>query len=321
MAERAADRAADRAAGGTAKKTRGELLAEAEREARELESAVKAAAEKLEKATSDANAGKEIREGAKKTLQTIQEALGRKAVVVVAGAKRGEDGEQRRINRWWIWISAALVLVALGMVGNDAVVEGGYRWGTSWVFRYMALIPAGAVVALLIFLLWKVAERGTQEEKDVKWRVMPDRGPAIVMFACFYITLILGFAHLNLANGLTERVGESLYKAALTVVAFYHEGYEGATGAWPKMLVVGELFSVVLLIFVFFPMLIGRLAVFRGDAVSLEEFRAGAAGGKRTVEVEFEEEVTVKRGEETVEAKKVRVEVAADGGVEVERVG
>jgi len=125
---------------------------------------------------------------------------------------------------------------------------------------------------------------------------------------------------LNLANGLTERVGESLYKAALTVVAFYHEGYEGATGAWPKMLVVGELFSVVLLIFVFFPMLIGRLAVFRGDAVSLEEFRAGAAGGKRTVEVEFEEEVTVKRGEETVEAKKVKVRVAADGVVEVEKV-
>ena len=137
---------------------------------------------------------------------------------------------------------------------------------------WLALIPILLVDLCLILLMRGVAYRGTSEN-DVPPFYLPDRWPAVFIMLFFYFTLGLSFAHLNLGRNLTASMRDSLYESFLTVATLEHSHYDVSKSLLNRVLVTGELLSVVMLFFVFFPLLIARLALFKGETVSLENLR------------------------------------------------
>jgi hypothetical protein len=81
---------------------------------------------------------------------------------------------------------------------------------------------------------------------------------------------VLSFAHLDFVWHLTKTLRESLYRALLTVATLDHE-FEVGNGIVERAIVSVELLSVIVLFFVFFPLLISRLAMFKGETVTTDD--------------------------------------------------
>ena len=60
-------------------------------------------------------------------------------------------------------------------------------------------------------------------------------------------------------------------RASLTVATFEHTSFETRDNVFNRWLVAGELLSVVLFYFVFVPLLVARLALFRGETISRDD--------------------------------------------------
>jgi hypothetical protein len=180
-----------------------------------------------------------------------------------------EEKKQRKVNKFERRAALAILAIAVGLIANDLfVIHNHILWNRDNPF-WLALIPIVFVDLCLIFLMVGVAHRGTSE-KDVRPFYLPDRWPAVFIMVSFYFTLALSFAHLNLARNLTASMRDSLYESFLTVATLEHSHYDVSKSLLNRALVTGELLSVVLLFFVFFPLLIARLALFKGETVSLE---------------------------------------------------
>jgi hypothetical protein len=190
----------------------------------------------------------------------------------VEPVRTAEEGKQSKVNKWQKGVALAILVIAVGLIANDLlVIHNLIIWHRDNPF-WLALIPIILVDLCLIFLLVGVAHRGTSEQ-DVRPFYLPDRGPAVFIMFFFYFTLVLSFAHLNLGRHLTASMRDSLYEGFLTVATLEHSHYDVSKNLADRGLVTGELLSVVLLFFVFFPLLIARLALFKGETASLENIR------------------------------------------------
>jgi len=123
----------------------------------------------------------------------------------------------------------------------------------------------------LAWLLRAVVYRGSSEKRRLLF--IPDRGPAILILGFLYFALMLSFAHVNWAASLTtsHTFRDSVFEGFLTVATFEHGSFDLGDSIFKRWLVAGELLSVVLFYFVFVPLLVARLALFRGETVSRDD--------------------------------------------------
>ena len=119
---------------------------------------------------------------------------------------------------------------------------------------------------------------------------------------------------------------DSLYESFLTVATLEHSHYDVSKSLLDRVLVTGELLSVVLLFFVFFPLLIARLALFKGETVSLKNLRTMTTVekdllGKFTFTINSDSPVTWKTstvgGTIPADAKTVKVVVDERGKAKI----
>jgi hypothetical protein len=191
----------------------------------------------------------------------------------LAPTQKELDEQQRVVNRWHVGTSCIVVTLACLWLLNRLLV-----------YKHLVLIPHdfpsecfafGVVIIVdgyLCLLLVGAAYRCRHRE-PVRWFLrLPDRGPAAFVLLFQFVALVLAFARINQYLKLTASTQESLYEAFLTVAALSHEHYIPTT-AVSRLAVAGELFSVLSLIFVFFPLLIARLAMFKDETVSPLKFR------------------------------------------------
>jgi hypothetical protein len=117
------------------------------------------------------------------------------------------------------------------------------------------------LIALLIIVLFRCEQRGT-------WALLvPYRITALFILVVSCVTFVCAVAQINLMVGLTTNWQDSLYQAFLTVTTFSHDAYK-PDELWSRWAVAIELFSVVLMFFVLFPLLVSRLAMFTGEAMT-----------------------------------------------------
>jgi len=126
-------------------------------------------------------------------------------------------------------IAFVICVIAGTLVYNDRSIEHGHPFIQRVIQYCIAFVPIGLVIVFLLVLLTAVVRRGSSVEEEFPWCI-PDKGPAVFLLALLYITLVLSFAHLNLASHLTTGVRESLYKALMTVAALDHEHYKSLGG-------------------------------------------------------------------------------------------
>ena len=136
-----------------------------------------------------------------------------------------------------------------------------------WIAVCLLVLVDGFLFCLLI----AVARRGTDPE-DKLFPHIPDRLPAVFLFIFLYAALVMLFSYMNLKYELTDSMQNSLFQSVLTFTTLEHGNYTVNT-SWKRALVSSELLSLVLLIVVFFPLLIARLAIFKGDVVSADELK------------------------------------------------
>ncbi|HKT48623.1 MAG TPA: hypothetical protein VJP87_13955 [Candidatus Acidoferrales bacterium] len=191
-------------------------------------------------------------------------------VVVRLSCKTDADIEQRKINIWQNVFAGGVLVFGGVLVLNDWLVANGHILIHVAEPYWISFIPIVATVLFLMLLLRSTVYRGSPGKERCPY--IPDRGPALLLLTLLYFGLVLCFAHLNLASELSEGVGESVYKALMTVATLDHEHYQIGDSGWGRGLVGGEIISIVLLIIVFFPLLVARLALFDGETVSREEF-------------------------------------------------
>jgi hypothetical protein len=202
----------------------------------------------------------------------------KKRIIVSIAVKRPQPAEQqKRINRGQLLGAAIALAGGFGFWVNDLIVASGHalvHWDVPLVFS-LALVLA--VDAFLVLLLNTVISRGSTGAEP--FPMIPDRGPAALLLGFLYLALIGSFAHLNFATGLTN-ADNTLYEAFLTVATLEHSHYAVEGHPALQALVAFEIASVVLLFFVFFPMLVGRLAVFKGDVTTEDQLKAFCQPGK-----------------------------------------
>ncbi len=245
---------------------------EAAKAAQAKTSAVQALA-KLPEANEAVNAliaaAKKVEEVAK----TAKRAADTKVVVSLSAKSIFSDSEKRqpKVNKWQMGIAFGIFVFGLCLVANDWLVAHGHILIHSDDPFWLALAPIILVDLFLAGLLRAVALRGTNEHEPPPY--IPDRWPAVFILVCFYCTFVLSFAHLNRAARLTTTIRESLFEGLLTVAKLEHANYKIGDSLLNQSLVAGELLSVVLLFFVFFPLLVARLALFKGDTISMSDLR------------------------------------------------
>jgi hypothetical protein len=175
---------------------------------------------------------------------------------------------QKVVDRRQVGFALLLCILAACMFANDILVKHGYIWLHYSKRPWVALILVGLVDFFLILLLRAVAFRGS--DANEKFPYIPTRAAAVLELGFFYFALVLSFAHLDFVWHLTKTLRESLYRALLTVATLDHE-FEVGNGIVERAIVSVELLSVIVLFFVFFPLLISRLAMFKGETVTTDD--------------------------------------------------
>lgn len=177
--------------------------------------------------------------------------------------------DQGKVNRLELG-SAFLILLVSGLVvlfDWRASDNPGLWHPPGWIAYALILL----IDVYLIGLLRGVVYQGSKG-KD-KWIYTPDRGPAIFLLGFLYFALMLSFAHLNWSTQLmtSHTLWESAFEGFLTVATFEHTSFDVKEDAFRHLLVVGQLLSVVLFYFVFLPLLVARLALFKDETVSAND--------------------------------------------------
>lgn len=185
--------------------------------------------------------------------------------------RQGAEAEldQKRVNRLEVAF-ASVVLLASGVVMffDWRASNNPNAWHTpSWTAFVLILL----IDVFLVGLLRGVVSQGSTGND--KWIYTPDRGPAIFILGFLYFALMLSFAHIDWATRLTtsKTFEESVFEGFLTVATFEHSSFDLEQDVFKHMLVIGQLLSVVLFYFVFLPLLVARLALFKGETVSAKE--------------------------------------------------
>jgi magnesium-transporting ATPase (P-type) len=184
---------------------------------------------------------------------------------------------QKQIN-WGQNIFAGIIFgFAFLLLLNEYLVRSGHIWSHHDVPPGFAVFLLILVDAFLFCLLIAVAHRGTHLEDN--WLpYIPDRLPAVFLLIFLYAALVMLFSYMNLKYGLmpdkmqTDSMQDSVYQSILTFTTLEHTTYNADT-LRRRILLSSEFLSIVLLIVVFFPLLIARLAIFRGDVVSADELK------------------------------------------------
>jgi hypothetical protein len=171
-------------------------------------------------------------------------------------------------------VSVACCLAAWGfvndwMVANDHVVSTRYASPS----LCLAFIAVAMIDVFLVLLLAAVVHRCNEEDPCKQWWPdIPNRGPAAFVLLISCVTFIFAFARINQDRGVISEEGSPLYHAFLTVATLDHEHY-AFTKPWSHVVLGTELLSVLLLLAVFFPLLIGRLVMFKGEIASPRDTR------------------------------------------------
>ncbi len=152
------------------------------------------------------------------------------------------------------------------------------------LFTWLAILGWFGVDLYLILLLISVVSISNELKGIDSPLRLPDRGIAVWMYILFVFTLTFAFARINHAMGLTHTFTGSVWEAFLTVATFEHgHYYMGSIGA--HAIVSLEISSALFLLFVFFPLLVARLAMFHGDTVAAKPlaFEARMASGETAI--------------------------------------
>jgi hypothetical protein len=197
------------------------------------------------------------------------EAAERKLIVSISVQSQFSDSEKRQpyVDAWQQIYAAAIFGIAVLFILNDWSAKNGpnaLRW-------WYGVIPIALIDGFLILLLNAAVKRGSSTKE--KFPFIPNRGAALRTLTLFYFAFVLLFAHLNWDLKLTTSRSDALYEGFLTVLRLDPIRNVGDS-VFNRWLVAGELLSVVLLFFVFFPLLVARLALFEGETVSVKNLKA-----------------------------------------------
>lgn len=177
----------------------------------------------------------------------------------------------RTINFVQNIIAFLILAFAVGLFANEWLVRHNHIWYHFNVPLKLAVMPVILVDVYLVVLLRHVVYRCKHTTDRLPY--LPDRGPALFLLFFLYSALVWAFAGINLAWGLIGNMRDSIFEGFLTVATLEHTHFQLGDIRFTRVLVGCELVSVVLLIIVFFPLLVTRLAVFEGDMVSLEDLK------------------------------------------------
>jgi hypothetical protein len=192
---------------------------------------------------------------------------------VVSITYRQEDADDKTVaaNNACYWVGGLALLAGVLSYLNPVFVQNygvKYQWDV-WFLVSIGLVPVILIDVFLGWLLSAVIRRGSSELEQRPY--IPNKGPALFLLVFIYFSFMLLFANVNLTLKLVP-YDAALYKAALTVMTFEHSAYEPKTGGL-QLLIGFELFSVIFLFFVFFPLLIARLALFYKETTSVRELK------------------------------------------------
>ncbi|HZV89757.1 MAG TPA: hypothetical protein VFF95_19570 [Candidatus Binatus sp.] len=177
------------------------------------------------------------------------------------------------VNTYQILIvSTACCLAAWGFV-NDWMVANNHVVSTRYASPSLCLAVI-AVVMIDVFLMCLFAAVVHRCEKDDEqwWPKIPGRGAAVIVLLTTFWALVFAFARINKDSGVISEDGSQLYHTFLTVATLDHDHY-AFTKQWSHVILGTELLTVMLLIAVFFPLLIGRLVMFKGEIASPRDTR------------------------------------------------
>ena len=171
---------------------------------------------------------------------------------------------QRRPNKRQIALTIlTLGLASCGVLNGWLVEHVGGQIPINPPFFGAAVLALGLVDVLLVGLFASVINRCRVQAPE--WPVgIPDRGPATVILILCYWTMVFAFAQINGYFGLAEEGWRGVYEAFLTVATLEHTNFRFVK-EWYRFIAGIGILSVLLLFFVCFPLLIGRLVMFKGE--------------------------------------------------------
>jgi hypothetical protein len=290
--------------------------------------------------TAISNAATTIEEGQKtiaqqKDVKVATDALTAAAKKIKEAEKAAQDAESTKITvsisvtaptslesnkkvNWGQNIFAAAILgVAVLLVVNEWLVRNRLILIHQNVSPVIAVGLLILVDAFLIRLLLVVAAYKGPSTKG-QFPGIPDREAAVFLFIFLYFALVMLLGYMNLSWGLTKGMRDSLFEALLTVATLEHTHYVVGSSVWARCLVGGELLSVVLFIVVFFPLLIARLAVFKGELVTVEDVKMICRLRLGFV-MSAEGPVKWSGGQVSIEGKEAHVKLDKDGNPIIEK--
>ena len=203
-----------------------------------------------------------------KAKSAVKNAAQTKIVLSLSVIPPTRTDRQKVVDRIQVGFALLLCILAACMFANDVLVAHGHIWLHYSKKPWVALILVGLADLFLVLLLRAVALRGSDTNERPPY--IPTRAAAVFELGFLYFALVLSFAHLDFVWHLTKTLRNSLYQALLTVATLEH-AFEVGDGIVERAIVVVELLSVILLFFVFFPLLISRLAMFKGETVTTDD--------------------------------------------------
>ncbi len=262
------------------KKTHDELVAATKKSVDDTKTLVAKARDDLKRASTQEQIAKVLETLGTAVTKTedaadnAKQAADTKVILTLSAARLKSDLEQEtwqhKVNiRQGVVAFLLLFLAALLLVADWSAEHRRSYHSPDW-FAYVLIV---AIDVFLAGLLRAVVYRGSSERERLIF--IPDRGPAILILGFLYFSLMLSFAHVNWAASLTtsHTFGDSVFEGFLTVATFEHTSFDTRDNVFNRWLVAGELLSVVLFYFVFVPLLVARLALFKGETVSRDDLK------------------------------------------------
>jgi hypothetical protein len=172
-----------------------------------------------------------------------------------------DDQKNQRVVNLFQSVFSAVALVAAAVLLFLPSVN---TWWTS--SQFLVATTVIALIDVFLGLLLRAVVYKCRIVTPEQFPGIPERGPAILILSLLLGALTLAFARFSLAAHFKDRPWDAWVDAIVTTATLNHGQYAvSGHGFWPHAAVVIEVFSVLLLLLVFFPLLVSRLAMFAND--------------------------------------------------------